>query len=311
MNLQHLKYAVEVERTGSISHAAANLFMNQPNLSKAIKELEASLAITIFRRSSKGVSPTPEGAEFLTYARGILSWVEEMEAYYAGKEAGRQTLRISIPRSSYLTRVFASLIDELEPGLELDAAISEVGTLEAVRNLQEEGYRLAIVRYESRHEPYFQHFFQDRGLECRELWELEGLLLMTEEHPLAEKKFLESADLAPYLEIVYSDRSIPYLPSRRPVSHRRIQVAERGSRLDLLSRIPNAYTWSSPMPQDILEWNRLIQRPCPDWGIHWKDVLISPKRHTLQGLEARFLQRLEENRDEITGQKASGTSRLR
>ena len=68
MNTLHLKYAVEVERTRSISKAAENLFMAQPNLSKAIKELEDSLGITIFQRTSKGVVPTQQGAEFLKYA---------------------------------------------------------------------------------------------------------------------------------------------------------------------------------------------------------------------------------------------------
>ena len=49
MNLLHLKYAVEIEKTGSITKAANNLFMGQPNLSKAIKELETEIGITIFK----------------------------------------------------------------------------------------------------------------------------------------------------------------------------------------------------------------------------------------------------------------------
>ena len=65
MNTLHLKYAVEVERTGSISRAAENLFMGQPNLSKAIRELEETTGITIFKRTSKGVLPTPKLKAFL------------------------------------------------------------------------------------------------------------------------------------------------------------------------------------------------------------------------------------------------------
>ena len=72
MNLQHLKYMVEVERVGSITKAAANLFMGQPNLSKAIKEVENEIGITVFKRSAKGVFPTEKGAEFLEYAKTIL-----------------------------------------------------------------------------------------------------------------------------------------------------------------------------------------------------------------------------------------------
>ena len=72
MNLMHLKYAVEVEKTRSISKAAENLFMSQPNLSRAIKELEETLGITIFKRTSKGMSLTPQGEEFMQYARKII-----------------------------------------------------------------------------------------------------------------------------------------------------------------------------------------------------------------------------------------------
>ncbi len=79
MNLQHLKYAVEVEKTGSITQAAENLYMGQPNLSKAIKELEGTLGVAIFKRTSKGVLPTAQGKEFLRYAKSILDQVERMQ----------------------------------------------------------------------------------------------------------------------------------------------------------------------------------------------------------------------------------------
>ena len=68
-NIQHLRYAVEVAKTGSISRAAENLFMGQPHLSKAIRELEEDMNITIFRRTPKGVEPTEQGEQFLEYAR--------------------------------------------------------------------------------------------------------------------------------------------------------------------------------------------------------------------------------------------------
>ena len=79
MNILHLKYAVEIAKTKSISRAAENLYMGQPNLSRAIKELEDNLNITIFNRNSKGITITPEGEEFLQYARRIISQVEEVE----------------------------------------------------------------------------------------------------------------------------------------------------------------------------------------------------------------------------------------
>ena len=65
MNTQHFRYAVEVERTGSISQAAENLYISQPTISKVIKELEDTLGITIFQRTPRGTVATEKGAQFL------------------------------------------------------------------------------------------------------------------------------------------------------------------------------------------------------------------------------------------------------
>ena len=92
MNLQQLKYAVEIARVGSISKAAKNLYMGQPNLSKSIKELEAELGQTLFSRTARGVQPTRAGEDFLGYARSILSQVESLSQLYRkdGAPAARQ-----------------------------------------------------------------------------------------------------------------------------------------------------------------------------------------------------------------------------
>ena len=79
MNLTHLKYAVEVDKTRSITRAAENLSMGQPNLSRCIKELEDALGIVLFRRTSKGITPTAQGEEFLADARRVLAQIEEGE----------------------------------------------------------------------------------------------------------------------------------------------------------------------------------------------------------------------------------------
>ena len=90
MNILHLKYAVEVAKTKSISKAAENLYMGQPNLSRAIKELEESLGIIIFERNTKGITVTPDGEEFLQYARRIISQVEEIEDLYKNSKTKKQ-----------------------------------------------------------------------------------------------------------------------------------------------------------------------------------------------------------------------------
>ncbi|NCB05824.1 MAG: LysR family transcriptional regulator, partial [Clostridia bacterium] len=118
MNIQHLRYAVEVERTGSITEAAENLYMGQPNLSRAIKELENSLGISIFDRTTRGIVPTAQGEEFLHYARSILSQFDAMTAHYQKK--ARQEFRISVPRASYIAQAFANFASGTPDELLLD-----------------------------------------------------------------------------------------------------------------------------------------------------------------------------------------------
>ena len=95
MNILHLKYAVEIAKTGSLNKAAENLYMGQPNLSRAIRELETSLGITIFERTSRGMIVTADGEEFLQYARRILAQIDEMESLFRDGRQHRQTFSLS------------------------------------------------------------------------------------------------------------------------------------------------------------------------------------------------------------------------
>lgn len=113
MNLIHLKYAVEVAKTHSISKAAENLYMGQPNLSRAIKELEESLGITIFRRTARGISVTPDGNEFLQRARRIVAQVEEVEEMYQSGSMRKQSFSACVPRASYFSNAFAAFSQRL------------------------------------------------------------------------------------------------------------------------------------------------------------------------------------------------------
>ena len=101
MNIAHLKYVVEIANTNAISKAAENLYMNQPNLSRAIKSLEEEIGIEIFIRSSKGIRITPEGEEFIQYARKIVNQVNDLEAMYTTKK-NIQKLSVCVPRASYM-----------------------------------------------------------------------------------------------------------------------------------------------------------------------------------------------------------------
>lgn len=300
MNLQHLKYAVEVERTGSITRAANHLYMNQPHLSKAIRELEESLGIVIFSRTSKGVIPTKRGEEFLTHAKKILAQVEEVEALYHPGKKQRQRFGVSVPRASYISYAFTSFLEELPPEQVLSIDYRETNSLETVRRIYEGENDLGIVRFQLEHERYFLDLIEEKELTAKPLLEFEYQLLLSQEHPLAVQKTITLEELFAYIEVLHGDISLP-VARREEETRRQIKVYERGSQLEILSRVPGTYMWVSPMPKDVLERFGLTVKRCDTGKNRHRDMLIYRRGHSLSEEEKRFIDTLfREIREEVS-----------
>lgn len=302
MNTLHFKYAVEVERTRSITKAAENLFMAQPNLSKAIKELEDTLGIAIFERTSKGVVPTAKGAEFLLYAKNIMEQIERMEQLYIPEDANRQRFRISIPRGSYISHAFTRFVAELDAQKEIDVALHETNSMQTIENVAVGRFDLGIIRYQTDYENYFLDYLKEKGLQCEPIWEFEYLALMSRMHPLASDERVAYEKLCQYTEIVHGDTVVPYLPSdkvKKSEAKKRIYVYERGSQFDILSHIPTTYMWVSPIPESFLALYGLVQRACPAAHHKYKDQLIYPGAYTFTALDRKFIDQLFASKNEV------------
>ena len=151
MNLLHLKYVIEVAKAGSISKAASNLYMNQPHLSKTIKDLEENMQIIIFERTSKGVIPTKKGAEFIERAKSIIMQVEEMEAMYQGYDDKSVHLDICVPRASYVANAFTnylSMINFHDKNIKVN--YRETNSFDTIKDVYEGEANIGIIRFESR-----------------------------------------------------------------------------------------------------------------------------------------------------------------
>ena len=155
MNILHLKYAAEIAKTGSLNKAAENLYMGQPNLSRAIKELEDNLNITIFNRNSKGITITPEGEEFLQYARRIISQVEEVEEIYKNDRRPKQHFSVCVPRASYISCAFADFAKSIRRDIPTEIFYKETNSRRTVNNVVKGDSNLGIVRFQSTFEKYF------------------------------------------------------------------------------------------------------------------------------------------------------------
>ncbi|MBO5779337.1 MAG: LysR family transcriptional regulator [Clostridia bacterium] len=296
MNILHLRYAIEVERTLSISKAAENLFMNQSNLSRSIRELEQSLGITIFRRTSKGMTPTAQGEDFLRHAKRIVAEIDEVEALYKNGGDGKTRFSVSVPRASYISAAFADFAAELPDG-PADVYYKETNSLRAINNLLQSNYRLGIIRYQKTFESYFKAMLHEKDLLCEPIADYSCRLLIRANDPLASRQDITLADLADYTEIGNPDHYVPSLPftdvikaETSEVVTRRIYVFERASQFDILSKVPKTFMWVSSIPADLLEKYNLVQISCSANEKVYRDLLIYRKGYHFTPLDRRFIE---------------------
>lgn len=296
MNILHLKYAVEVAETQSISKAAANLYMGQPNLSRAIKELEESLGITIFKRTSKGITTTADGDEFLRRARRIIAQVDEVEEIYRNGKQRKQLFSICVPRASYFSQAMASFAKHISLNEPAEIFYKETNSMRTINNVMRGDFNLGIVRYQSAFEKYFTDMFSEKKLVYETVSEFSYVLLVKKGSPLAEKDKIVRNDLKNYIEITHGDPYVPSLPlidvkkaELSPEVDKRIYVFERATQYSLLETVPNTFMWVSPISEDLLSKYNLVMRKCPENEKTYKDVLIYRKDYKMSEIDKQFI----------------------
>lgn len=298
MNILHMKYAVEVARVGSLSKASEKLLIAQPNLSRSIKELESDLGITIFDRTTKGMVLTPEGDEFISYAKGILSQINHVERLYKDASHKKQKFTISVPRACYISEAFA----EFSKILTDDSAeifYKETNSQRTINNLINHDYKLGIIRYAENHDKFFKAMLDEKGLKYNQVTEFSYKILLSRDNPLAQKSTVSFKDLEGYIEIAHADPYVPSLPLAKVVKEelpdnidRRIFVFERASQFDLLAHNPKTYMWVSPPPKKLMDRYGLVLKECPDNKKVYKDVLIYRDGYKLTQLDKQFIEQL-------------------
>jgi DNA-binding transcriptional LysR family regulator len=296
MNIQYLKYAIEVEKNKSISKAAKNLYMGQPNLSRAIKELEDSLGIVIFERTSKGIAVTPNGEEFLQYAKRILSQIDELEEIYKTGKSDKQQFSACVPRAGYIAYAFSELAKSIKTDTPAEIFYKETNSMRAINNVLRGEYNLAIIRYQEAFEKYFESMFKEKSLVAKTITEFSYVLAMSVNNPLAKKEEITPEDLSDYIEIAHADPYVPSLPvidvKKAEMSEfvdKRIYVFERASQYMLLEQVPNTFMWVSPMPDEMLANNNLVERECGYMKKKYKDVLIYRDNYKLTDIDKKFI----------------------
>ncbi len=298
MNILHMKYAVEVAKKGSFNKAAESLLIAQPNLSRSIKELEAHIGIEIFERSSTGVTLTPDGEEFLNYAKTILNQIEQVEKMYTSGGVKKQIFSISVPRSSYISEAFIRFSKKLDK-TPIELFYKETNSKRTITNILDSGYRLGIIRYAKNYESHFKQMLEEKGLVSEFITEFNYRLIVSRDNPLAKKKDISYDDLVDYIEIAHADPYVPTLSLSRVIKEelpdnidRRIFIFERASQFGLLSGNPETFMWCSPVPQKFLDRYNLVQCDCVDNKKIYRDALIYKKVYKLTAFDKLFWEEL-------------------
>lgn len=306
MNILHLKYAVEVAAVHSINKAAENLFMGQPNLSRAIKELELSLGITIFERTNKGMIVTHDGEIFLQYAKKILNQIDEVEKMYTSQKEEKQYFAVSVPRATYISHAFANFSKKINPKKQAEIFYKESNSIDTINNILKDSYKLGIIRYAAKFDKDFKVMLDEKGFSYELISEFCYVLVMSKKHPLAQVEDVTFDDLTNYIEIAHADAFIPSLTlsairkEELPENvNKRIYVFERASQFDLLSISEDTFMWVSPLPNNILEKYDLVQKKCKCNNKIYKDVLIYSNGYRFTELDNIFISEVCKSKRQI------------
>lgn len=264
MTLQQLKYIVTVAETGNITEAAKRLFISQPSLTNAIRELEKEMQITIFNRTNKGVAVSNEGDEFLSYARQVLEQVGLLEEKYLNVKEQRPRFSVSCQHYSFAVNAFVDVIQEFDAN-QYDFTLRETQTYEIIEDVSRLKSEIGILYVSSKNEEIIMKLIKQNGLKFEELFQARPHVFISSRHPLAEREAISLEDLEeyPYLSFEQGEYNSFYFAEEilSTLDRRKnIKVRDRATLFNLVIGL-NGYTVSSGVISRELNGENIIARP--------------------------------------------------
>lgn len=301
MTLQQLKYAIEIAKCGSINIAAKKLFIAQPSLSNAVRDLETELNITIFERTNRGISVTVAGAEFLGYARQVIEQTELLEKRYFNAKPSPQHFSVATQHYAFAVNAFVDLIKEY--GIdEYEVNLRETKTydiIDDVKNLRSEIGILYINDFNSK---ILNKLFKENNLKFTKLFEANPHVFISTKNPLSQQRKVTLEDLEdyPYLSFEQGEYNSFYFSEEilSTLSHKKsIRVSDRATLFNLLIGL-NGYTISTGIISSDLNGTDIIAVPLDIYDritIGW----ISHKDITLSQLAINYIHALNKTIEKL------------
>lgn len=248
MTLQQLRYIITISECGSFNKAAEQLYVAQPSLTSAVKELERELGITVFNRSGRGVTLTNDGAEFLLYARQLYSQYEEVLERY-GKAGGlKKKFGVSTQHYSFAVKAFVEMVKTFDT-TEYEFAIRETKTREVIEDVSTMKSEIGILYLSEFNRKAISKMLSLNNLEFHHLIDCNAYVYLWKSHPLARKKSITFAELQDYpcLSFEQGDTGSFYFAEEILSTNeyqRTIKANDRATMLNLMVGL-NGYTLCS------------------------------------------------------------------
>ena len=299
MTLQQLKYVVAVADSRNITEASRRVFVSQPSLTAAIRELEAEMGITIFSRSNKGVTITNEGDEFLSYARQVLEQASLLEDRFKSENAstGNTIFSVSCQHYSFAVNAFVDLIRTFG-GNEYNFTLRETQTHEIIEDVAHLKSEIGVLYLSSRNENVITKLIKKNNLAFEALFTAPLHVFISKNNPLAKKKKIKLTDLVdfPYLTYEQGDFNSFYF-AEEPLTEidfdcpKSIQVRDRATLFNLLIGL-DGFTICSGIISHELNGPEIIARPL-DCKEHMTVGYITRKSMNLSRYASAYIEALK------------------
>lgn len=264
MRIQQLHYIVKIVETGSMNEAAKQLFITQPSLSNAVRDLEHEMGIEIFIRNPKGITLTKDGVEFLSYARQILEQTALLEERYKSKNTNRELFSVSAQHYAFVVNAFVSLLKKTDM-TRYELFLRETRTYEIIDDVKNFRSEIGVLFLNSYNHDVLTKMFDDNHLTYTSLFKTHPHIFVSKNNPLAEKTLVTMEDLEefPYLSydqgihnsFYFSEEILSQIPHKKS-----IVVSDRATLFNLLIGL-DGYTIATGILNSNLNGDDIVSIP--------------------------------------------------
>ncbi|MGN5245568.1 LysR family transcriptional regulator [Lactiplantibacillus plantarum] len=264
MRIQQLRYLGKIATTGSINEAAKQLFISQPSLSQAMKELEKEYQVQLFYRHKTGITLTDTGREFINYSRSVLDQVNLLNEHFGQGTVRKRIFSVSAQHYAFVVNAFVELVKEIG-GDTYQFTLRETETANVLNDVQTLKSELGVIYLNKFNQTVLSRLIADKDLSFVPLFEARPHVFVGRDNPLTHKQELTLDDLRdyPYLSYEQGDTSSFYFAEEilSTLPHKKhIRISDRATIFNLMVGL-NGYTISSGIISSELNDEKIVAIP--------------------------------------------------